>query len=95
MNWKNYGYAVGSKHRRKVILSLDLVRTPTQIARKTYINTSHISKVLKDLEKKGLVKCLTPRQRVGKIYSLTQEGKDIMGYLKKTEDFKEEISQEK
>ncbi|MFH0831500.1 MAG: winged helix-turn-helix domain-containing protein [archaeon] len=94
MNWKDYGYVVGSKHRRKVMLSLDLVRTPTQIARKTYINTSHISKVLKDLEKRDLVKCLTPKQRVGKIYSLTQEGREIVSYLKKTEDFKEEISQE-
>ncbi len=95
MNWKSYSYVVGSEHRRKAILNLDVPRTPSQIARKTGINTSHVSKVLKELERKYLVECLVPKQKVGRVYTTTKKGKEILKYLKKAEEGIEDIKAKK
>jgi len=37
------------------------------------------------LKKKGIVKCLTPNVRKGKIYGLTRDGKEILEKIKKME----------
>jgi DNA-binding PadR family transcriptional regulator len=36
---------------------------------------------LKELEGKGLVKCLTPNEKLGRIYTLTELGKLILEML--------------
>ena len=36
----------------------------------------NISRALTQLENKGFVTCLTPEEKVGKIYSLTNKGKE-------------------
>ena len=46
---------------------------------------SHISRTLKELEKLGLVKCLTPEIRKSKFYSITNTGSKV---LKDIESFK-------
>jgi len=85
MNWAAYSFIVGSSYRRKVVLSLDVARTPSQIARKTSISTSHVSRVLKELEKKGVAKCMVPKRTAGRVYALTEEGKKQLHHLKKAE----------
>lgn len=86
MNWELYSYVVGSKYRRKVMLGLDVERTPSQLARRTGISTSHVSRVLGELELKGLVKCLVPKTKVGRVYALVREGRAVYGKLRRSED---------
>jgi len=85
MNWEKYGFVLGGKCRKKVILALDIERTPSQIAKVTRANNSHVSRSLAELQRKKIVKCLTPKNIVGRIYALTNEGKQIKKHLEKSE----------
>lgn len=85
MNWEKYGFALGGKRRRKIILALDIERTPSQIAKITKTNNSHVSRALAELQRKRIVKCLTPKNLVGRVYALTNEGKQFRRHLEKSE----------
>ena len=54
------------------------VLIPTQIARNLDIRTNHISKVLSDLKAHGLVECINPEVRMGKLYRLTDKGNELV-----------------
>ena len=85
MNWEHYGFVIKGMCRKRVVLALDIERTPSQIAKITKINNSHVSRALAELLKKKLVKCLTPKNITGRVYSLTKEGKEIRKHLEKSE----------
>ena len=72
-----------SKYRTKVMKSLDgEVLIPSQIARNSGIRTNHISKVLSELKAHDLVECINPEVRKGRLYRLTDAGKEIAENLK-------------
>ena len=72
-----------SKNRIRVLGSLDGFQTPTEISKKLKIQRSTVSRTIGELEEKELVKCLTPKERMGRLYSLTAQGKNIFEHLKK------------
>ena len=51
------------KLRRKVYDSLNKAKTATEIAKELNAHRSAISRVLLDLEKEGLVKCINPEDK--------------------------------
>lgn len=55
----------------------------SDIAHETNRSTQNISRALKELENKGLIKCLTPEKATWKKYTLTTTGKKV---LKRMED---------
>jgi len=55
----------------------------SDIAHETNRSTQNISRALKELENKGLIKCLTPEKATWKKYTLTMTGKKV---LKRMED---------
>ncbi|WP_406657102.1 sugar-specific transcriptional regulator TrmB [Methanolobus sp. ZRKC2] len=55
----------------------------SDIAHETNRSTQNISRALKELEDKDLIKCLTPEKTTWKKYVLTNTGKEI---LQKMED---------
>ncbi|MBP1908936.1 winged helix-turn-helix domain-containing protein [Methanolobus bombayensis] len=55
----------------------------SDIAHETNRSTQNISRALKELEDKDLIKCLTPEKVTWKKYALTTKGKKV---LKKMED---------
>jgi len=81
MDWNAYSFILRSKNRKLVLLSLTQPKTPSQIARETGILLPHVSRALKELEQKGLVKCLTPNEKLGRIYALTDLGRQILKML--------------
>ncbi|MFQ5647948.1 MAG: archaellum operon transcriptional activator EarA family protein [Candidatus Aenigmatarchaeota archaeon] len=83
MKWDLYSFVVRSEQRKKVILSLKEPKTPTQIAKDVKLSTSHVSRSLADFLKKGIVSCLTPKEKIGRVYELTPEGKKILERLSK------------
>ncbi|NCN39424.1 MAG: transcriptional regulator [Candidatus Aenigmarchaeota archaeon CG_4_10_14_0_8_um_filter_37_24] len=83
MNWKLYSFVIRSKKRKDILLSLEKVRTPTEIGNKVKTSVSHVSRTLSDFQDKGIVECVTPEQKVGRVYRLTKNGKEILDYLKK------------
>ena len=85
MNWKLYSFVIRSKKRKDILLSLEKARTPTEIGDKVKTSVSHVSRTLSDFQEKKIVECVTPKQKVGRIYRLTKEGQELLDYLKKEE----------
>jgi DNA-binding MarR family transcriptional regulator len=75
IDWELYSWIIRGNQRRKVIKALGKPRIPTEIKSEAKMSITNVSKVLRDFEGKGLVKCLTPRNKTGKLYSLTEKGK--------------------
>lgn len=72
-----------SQYRTKVMKSLDgEVKIPSAIAGDLGIRTNHISKVLGDLKAHGLVECINPEVRKGRLYRLTDKGEKLVKELK-------------
>lgn len=81
MSWNDVSYVIASKTRRAIILKLETPRTPTYLAKDLDLNLANISRAISELEDRGIVICLTPKQKVGKIYSLTKKGKVVRSPL--------------
>ncbi|SFM30703.1 helix-turn-helix domain-containing protein [Methanolobus profundi] len=71
---------------RRVILmeSIDnhQVIKASDVAQKTNRSTQNISRALKELKTKGIIRCLTPEKTTWKRYMLTDTGKEVHQRLK-------------
>lgn len=71
-------YVKISTYRTKVMKSLeDEVKIPSQIAKDSDILQNHISAVLKQLKDHGLVECINPEVKKGRLYRLTDKGEKV------------------
>ena len=70
-------FVKASSYRKKVLKSLGHPKTPTQIADELKIHRNNISNTLKELKQYGLVECINPEVRKGKLYRLTDKGEKI------------------
>jgi predicted transcriptional regulator len=84
MDWELYSFIVRSKQRKAIVLALARPRTPTEIGKETGIRPSHVSRALAQFAKAGIVKCLTPKAKIGRVYRLTASGKLILDELKRS-----------
>ena len=79
-------YVQISKYREKTLKSIgDEVKIPTHIAKDSGIRTNHISKVLSELKSKEIVECINEEARKGRLYRLTDTGKDVLNTIEKNE----------
>ena len=67
-----------SKNRKTVLDNLEKASTPTELASKLKIQRSTISRAILELMDKKLVKCLTPNEKMGRLYQITDLGKKIL-----------------
>ena len=67
-----------SKNRRTVLKNLEKLTTPSELASKLKIQRSTISRTILELMDKKLVKCLTPKEKMGRLYQITDLGKKIL-----------------
>ena len=73
------GKVLASARRLRVLATIqEGVVSPKMMASKLDMPSSHVSKVLRDLEKLGLVECVTPDLRKGRIFSLTTSGNQVL-----------------
>ena len=78
MDWVKYGYVMRSKYRRLLLSHLFKTEaTPTELATRQDIHKSHVSRTLKDLVEAGLIECLNPGSRMGKVFGLTDSGREV------------------
>lgn len=81
-NLKHYGFVVASKYRRNIMIALfEHARTPSQLASKLHLNIAHVSRSLSELEEEKLVKCINPEAIKGKVFTLTEKGRSVVGLL--------------
>jgi len=71
------GFIVRSGYRKNVFLNLDNPIMPSQIAKKTDIRLTHITRELRFLKEKDLIECLNPKEKVGRLYRLNNKGKRL------------------
>jgi predicted transcriptional regulator len=84
-DWHAYGVVVGSEYRKSVVAAMEPgPRTPKQIATTTGLHLSHVSTTLDELTNEKVVVCLTPELRKGKLFQLTDLGREIAKRLNVT-----------
>jgi predicted transcriptional regulator len=68
-----------SSYRKKILLSLENINylTPSEIAKKTGLRLNHVSNFLKDLKENKLVVCLNDYEKRGRLYQITNIGKQV------------------
>ena len=72
-----------SEYRHKVLKAIgNEVITPSEIAKKVDLRLNHVSMVLTNLKNKKLVKCLSEETKKGRLYELTELGKNAINRLK-------------
>ncbi|MHA1988545.1 MAG: transcriptional regulator [Promethearchaeota archaeon] len=82
VQWDIIGYVISSKYRKKALLLLQQKpHTPREIASVLDIHMSHTSQILQQLTFKNLIVCLNPNVAKGRLYGLTDLGKEIVEKL--------------
>ena len=71
------GFIVRSEYRKKVFKEIINFIRPSEIARKLDIRLTHITRELRFLKQEGLIECLNPNEKVGRLYQLTKKGKSL------------------
>ncbi|MEK6864771.1 MAG: winged helix-turn-helix domain-containing protein [Nanoarchaeota archaeon] len=77
MDTKKLSFAVRSKTRRRILMALESNKMPSQLKKELKLEDSNVARALRELEKEGLIKCITSPAKMGKIFRLTKEGKEI------------------
>ena len=82
MDWEIIGFIKASTLRIKILDSLNhKEHTPKELQDTLKIHFSQISLILKELIDKDLIQCLNEDSRKGKIYSITEKGKESIAYI--------------
>ena len=80
--WDEIGYIISSKIRLRILIYLaNEPSTPSQISEKLSIPISQVSIALRELSTIGVVKCLTPNRKKGRLYAATDKGKNILAKI--------------
>ena len=77
------GFIVRSSYRKRVFVLLDNPVRPSDIAKKLDIRLTHITRELRELKERGLIECLNPQERVGRLYQLTHKGRLLKTAMQK------------
>ncbi len=68
-------YILRGKRRKKILECLDKPKIPREIASDCKISIHNVSKSLKELSDKGLIKCENPKDKFYRFYTVTKRGK--------------------
>lgn len=80
-DWDMYAWVARGSQRKKIILLMTKPKMPTELQKESKLSLSDVSRVLLSFVKNKLATCLTPNQKVGRVYQLTAEGKAIQKKL--------------
>ena len=77
------GFVIAGPNRAKILQILKKMTqaTPTQIATRTKLLPTNVSRALNELEGMNLIHCTTPGLKKGKIFELTEAGEDVLTML--------------
>lgn len=72
-----------SRIRKSVIENFEEPHTPTELSKIIKTHRSTVSRAILELEKKCLVKCITPNEKMGRYYQISDEGRKILEIIRK------------
>ena len=68
-----------AKNRLKVLKLLsEGNKTQAELHKESGMYRTHVRRTLLELEEKGLVKCLNPKDRICKLYQVSEKGKRVL-----------------
>ena len=82
MEWDLTAYIIRSNYRKKVFFELSKPQRPSQIAKTLDLRITHVTRALRELKQKSLVKCLNPKESFGRFYELTPKGENVLKEVK-------------
>jgi DNA-binding MarR family transcriptional regulator len=73
-------FVLRGKNRKTLLQALSKRKEATQaeLHHTTKLYRTHVRRSLLELEYKGLVKCLNPKDRIYKLYTLTELGLEVL-----------------
>lgn len=74
------------KQRREIIVHIKNTQTPSEISKKSGYSLNHTSRILNEFKRRGLVRLLNPKEKTGRLYQLTANGKVIKDKLIEKKD---------
>lgn len=80
-DWEKFSWVKRSKQRQKILKLLKHPKTPTDVADELSIQVSGASRSMRKMEDKGLAKILNPEDKLGRLYTLTEEGRNVLQEL--------------
>ncbi len=76
-------YVKLSKHRIKVVISIgNDTKRPSEIVHEEKMIFSDVSRALKGLKEENIVSCLNDKKKQGRLYQLTDIGKEVFKHIK-------------
>ena len=79
---KKLSWVKRGKQRREIIIHINGPETPTDISKKSGYSLNNTSRVLSEFKKQGLIVCLNPKAKTGRLYKLKPGGKTIRDQLR-------------
>lgn len=71
-----------SKYRQHIVMMLhNTIFTPAEIQQKLDIRINHVSLYLKELKEANIVICLNEDTKKGRLYTLSDLGNELYGYI--------------
>lgn len=75
---ESLGFILASNYRKQLMTVLENgPMTGSRLSEITGIHASHVSNTLKELRKRDLVECVNPEQRKGRLFTLTDKGREL------------------
>jgi len=90
---EDYNFVIASRFRTKILLALSKskslnqkselkLKSPSEISKETGTYIGIVTKTLMELRNRGLVKCITPHKKKGRLYRLTKKGEKLSDMIK-------------
>lgn len=80
---RKISYIKRSKNRLKIVHIIgDSFKMPSEIAEEMNLRINQISAILSDLKKENIVVCINEQEKTGRLYKLTDEGKEAYTIIK-------------
>jgi predicted transcriptional regulator len=80
---KLFAFIKVSPFRLKVLKTLENEsKTPTQISKDVGTRVFYVSRILRELKDRDIVKCINEDKRKFRFYQLTDRGQELLEYLK-------------
>jgi predicted transcriptional regulator len=74
MDYDKYSFVLASPNRQKIILALDKEKIPSQLSKELKMQDANVARALRELVGVGIIKCVNPESKRGRIYILSNVG---------------------
>ncbi|KXA89142.1 hypothetical protein AKJ61_03485 [candidate division MSBL1 archaeon SCGC-AAA259B11] len=78
MDYELLSFVKRSERRKQIVTELQRPSTPKEIAQRVGVSLPHVSRTLREFRERGIAECKTPEAKIGRIYKLTEQGREIL-----------------